>query len=369
MEYSFTEQTGFALRQLYSRRGYTPYRMSKFEEYDLYARNKDFLISDSVLTFTDGGGRLLALKPDVTLSIIKNSHDRPEDIQKVYYTENVYRAAKATHAFKEIMQVGLECFGCIDDYQIGEVISLAAASLQTLAEDWVLDISHLGLLDSVMDSVGLPADSKAEALTFIGEKNSHELAALCRRENLSDEAVTLMTALVTTAGAPDEVLPRLTALLKGTVDTAPLSSLERVLDAMEPSLKGRLRLDFSVVDNIKYYNGIVFKGFVSGVPTGVLSGGQYDKLMRRMGRRSGAIGFAVYLDALEALAAPCPDYDVDAVLLYDEDTDLAVLNRQVAVLGGQGLSVLAARRVPADIRYKKLLTMREGEVTEIEIYA
>ncbi|MCE2604206.1 ATP phosphoribosyltransferase regulatory subunit, partial [Pseudomonas aeruginosa] len=61
------------LRGLYEQYGYKKYKMSKFEEYSLYVENKDFLASDKVITFTDLDGRLLALKPDVTLSIIKNT--------------------------------------------------------------------------------------------------------------------------------------------------------------------------------------------------------------------------------------------------------------------------------------------------------
>ena len=71
------EKIGFRLRSLYSGYGYSRYKMSKFEEYDLYSRNKDFLFSDSVITFTDTNGRLMALKPDVTLSIVKNGKDTP----------------------------------------------------------------------------------------------------------------------------------------------------------------------------------------------------------------------------------------------------------------------------------------------------
>ena len=52
---------------------------------------------------------------------------------------------------------------------------------------------------------------------------------------------------------------------------------------------------------MNYYNGIVFKGFVSGIPASVLSGGQYDNLMEKMGKKARAIGFAVYLDELERL--------------------------------------------------------------------
>ena len=124
----FGEKVILALRSLYDGYGYTQYKMSKFEEYDLYARNKDFLISDGVITFTDTNGKLMALKPDVTLSIVKNSRDAV-GVQKLYYNENVYRISRGSQSFREIMQVGLECLGDIDDYCLTEVLFLAARSL------------------------------------------------------------------------------------------------------------------------------------------------------------------------------------------------------------------------------------------------
>ena len=112
------ERVALPLRELYSAYGYTQYKMSKFEEYDLYAHNKDFLISDSVITFTDTNGKLMALKPDVTLSIIKNMQDRTGQVQKLFYNENVYRISKGNQSYKEIMQVGLECMGDIGNYEV-----------------------------------------------------------------------------------------------------------------------------------------------------------------------------------------------------------------------------------------------------------
>ena len=107
------EKILFSLRELYSKYGYQHYKMNRFEEYDLYIRNKDFLLSDQIITFSDRSGRLLAMKPDVTLSIIKNIQDAPDGVQKLYYNENVYRLSAKTKQFKEIMQVGLECIGNI----------------------------------------------------------------------------------------------------------------------------------------------------------------------------------------------------------------------------------------------------------------
>ena len=50
------EQTIFRLRGLYEKYGYRRFKMSKFEAYDLYIRNKDFLVSDRMITFNDARG-------------------------------------------------------------------------------------------------------------------------------------------------------------------------------------------------------------------------------------------------------------------------------------------------------------------------
>ncbi|MBQ2743239.1 MAG: ATP phosphoribosyltransferase regulatory subunit, partial [Oscillospiraceae bacterium] len=131
-------------------------------------------------------------------------------------------------------------------------------------------------------------------------------------------------------------------------------------------LSENLRIDFSVVDDIKYYNGIVFKGYVHGVPQSILSGGRYDNLMRRMGKRAGAIGFAVYLDALEALSENNERYDVDTLIIYDENETPLNINRAATRIRDTGASVIAQRKIPEKLRYKKLLKLSCGEVTVLE---
>lgn len=352
MQLSFSESVTLALRELYDRYGYTQYKMSKFEEYDLYARNKDFLISDSVITFTDTTGKLMALKPDVTLSIVKNSKDDPQTVQKVYYTENVYRVSKGSRSFKEIMQVGLERLGAIDDYGICEVLSLAAHSLRSISPACVLEVSHVGLLSDVADRIGVPADRKAALFKCIGEKNAHEMQAICEAAGVTADDFAMLKQVVFTTGTPRDVLPALAALLPQA------EAFVHIVSAVENSDIGdMLRIDFSVVDDIHYYNGIVFKGFIDGIPTGILSGGQYDKLMRKMNRQSGAIGFAVYTDLLERLDTTVREFDTDTVLVYGEQDSPAAIRQAVEELTRQGNRVTALRTVPADLRYKQLITL------------
>lgn len=362
----FSERIIFALRSLYNRYGYSQFRMGKFEEYDLYARNKDFLISDSVLTFMDQGGKLMALKPDVTLSIVKNSKDTP-GVQKLYYNENVYRVAKGSRSFREMMQVGLELLGDVDDYCISEVLTLAAESLSCISGESVLDVSHMGLLSEILDHAGVSYEARGRVLKAIGEKNLHGLDGICRDLNLKDEKIQLLKKVVSCCGDAGAVLPRLGELLDGAVGADALNQLENVFGALaDAGLAAKLRFDFSVVNDSRYYNGIVFKGYVSGLPSAVLSGGQYDSLMKRLHRQSSAIGFAVYMDVVEQLPQSRREFDVDAVLLYEEGTALNRISRWVKDLNAMGCSVLVQRQVPENIKYKKLLRIQGEEVVILE---
>ena len=358
----------FRLRALYRTRGYSPYKMSKFEEYDLYARNKQFLVSENIITFTDTNGKLMALKPDVTLSIIKNGKDVEGAVQKVYYDENVYRVSKGTRAFGELTQVGLECIGDVDDYAVTEVLTLASESLAQISPDYVLDISDLDLLGAVLDELCVSESAKAELLHCIGEKNMHGIGEIAARESVSEERLEKLRELLAINGAPAEAVEALYRLLPE--NKREIDRLARVSAALsDAASEGRVRVDFSVVNDMSYYNGIVFKGFINGVPAGVLSGGQYDGLMQKMGRRSKAIGFAVYLDLLERFGDRPHAYDVDAVLLYDESADPAVLCREAQELIAKGLRVTVVRSLPEDIKYKQLFSLQNGEVKVLEANA
>ncbi len=311
--FSLQEKVTFDLRALYRSYGYNQYKMSKFEEYDLYAKNKDFLISDSVITFTDTNGKLMALKPDVTLSIIKNIKDPKDGVEKLFYNENVYRISKGTKSYKEIMQVGLECIGNIGDDEILQVITLAAKSLQSISSQCVLNITDLDLLSEIFDFEEFAQIKTSDILKCVEEKNEAELKKL----GLSDRSLAILSSLIRFSGDAKTSLGDLISALDGLCDTSSLKKMEKMISSIkEESVRNMIRVDFSVVSDINYYNGIVFKGFVEGVPSAVLSGGQYDKLMKKMKHQSGAVGFAVYLDMLDlAPEEPSDDENVLNVAL------------------------------------------------------
>ena len=351
----------YKLRSLYGKYGYLPYKMSKFEEYDLYVKNKDFLISDSVITFNDTHGKLLALKPDVTLSIIKNGVDEKGVKQKVYYNENVYRISGSTREFKEIMQTGLECIGDLDNSDVFEVLHLALMSLNTISSDFILDISHLGILSAVLDSVSNNSDFRAEIMTLIKQKNAHEIADICTKYEIDNEKCELLKELVFLYGEPMTIINILKSKCISKDYEVAVSELEEICKLLAGTeFSDKIRLDFSIVNDMNYYNGIVFNGFLNGIFECILFGGRYDKLLKRMGRKSGAIGFALYLDLLEGIEKEQKGYDVDVLLLYSDATDAQRVSQSVQELVNQGKSVSAQKAIPEKLRYKELIDISGG---------
>lgn len=353
------ESALFDMRMLFEQYGYSQYKVSKFEEYDLYAKNKAFLVSDNVLTFTDTTGHLMALKPDVTLSIVKNTVSG-KGLSKLYYSENVYRTAKGSQGFKEIMQTGLECVGEVDLYSTAEVLMLAAKSLGAVSEDYILDISHMGFISSLIGE-HIPQENTKELLELISQKNSAQAESLLGEIGVNEEVknaiLTLTSLYMPLSSALDAIEPFvMNAGMKAAFD-----ELKSISALMKHYGVENLFLDFSVINDMRYYNGIIFSGYIKGISDKVLSGGRYDNLLKRMKKDAGAIGFAFYLDTLEQLVNTSADTSVDVMVIYDETVSAEKVIEAVEHYAENGKSVKAVKGFDAEAVAKETVDLREGE--------
>ena len=312
------ERASFALRALYEAAGCRKYHMGRFEEYGLYQENRSFLSSEQVITFTDLDGRLLALKPDVTLSIAKTAQPAEGETLKYYYHENVYRPSAESHTFKEISQMGLEVLGKVDGGQVQQTVLLAAKSLEQLGAAWVLEVSHMGYLFGLFDALEVPANARPALLKLLREKNAHELRAAAKTAGLSEDAADTLTQLLDLCGGYEETLARAEGFCKNERMRAAAAEL-RALAAPLKAAGGSIRLDLTLAGEMEYYNGLVFQGYLQGLPRPLLKGGRYDLLMQKFTPGADAVGFAVYLDELDRLSAPLPP-------VQQQKTDKTMLN-------------------------------------------
>ena len=297
------ERASFALRALYEAAGCRKYHMGRFEEYGLYQENRSFLSSEQVITFTDLDGRLLALKPDVTLSIAKTAQPAPGETLKYYYHENVYRPSAESHTFKEISQMGLELLGEVKEPEVRQTVCLAARSLEQMGQPWVLEISHMGYLFGLFDALGVPEAARPGLLETLRAKNIHELRAAAKAAGLSDADANALTALLSLSGEYAVALPKAAALCRNARMEAAVAELEALAQPLAET-GGSIRLDLTLAGEMEYYNGLIFQGYLRPLPRPLLKGGRYDLLMQKFTPGADAIGFAVYLDELDRLSAP-----------------------------------------------------------------
>lgn len=335
--------------QLYAQYGYRRFMMNKFEDYALYAENKSFLVDDRLLTFTDGSN-LKALKPDITLSIVKNLAKDDHLPLKVFYDEAVYRVKKGEKEFSELRQMGLELIGDDSTYATCEVICLAKASLDAINEHNILDISHMMILLPLIDRACACGIDRADLVSLITQKNADGIRSLFAKYSCNNP----LADLVASYAPLHQMIPVLQQLFPESSAVHELAEIAEVLAVQ--GLSDNVYLDFSLLHNIGYYNGVVFKGYIKDVPVAVLSGGRYDPLLERFGRQDAALGFAIYLDYIRYHRTA---QETDVLLIYDQ-TDTAVsVARAMSVLTDQGYSVLAAASAPADRSFSKTVKVKE----------
>lgn len=304
--FRLSERVQLQLRACFEKAGYHKYHMGRFEEYSLYQENRSFLNSDQVITFTDLDGRLLALKPDVTLGIAKNAQPAPGECKKYYYVEKIYRPSLESHTFEEINQMGLECIGAVNDTVVEQVMEMAVQSLSAAGVPYVLEASHMGFIKGLLDAVDAPKTCRPALLGFLQSKNAHELRTAALQAGISAWGAQALCTLLELHGPMGATIRKAREMVKSEAMSAALDELSALQNVLGNKGRG-IWLDLSLAGEMEYYNGLVFNGYLLGLPRAVVRGGRYDLLADRFTHGAGAIGFAVYLDELERLEAnPTP---------------------------------------------------------------
>ena len=324
------EKAVLDLRKLYESYGYKKIKLNKFEEYELYNDNKDFLKTENILTFMDLNGKLQALRPDVTLSVVKKvSKNNKNGTEKLYYIENIYRLSKETREYEELEQLGIELIGDIDKYSNLEIIDIVLESLKIINENYILDISHLGFVSGLLEEMKLDYSLKNEVLKNIHLKNRHDLERLLKSVEIPEKYKNYLLKIPNLSGNYKEVLDEAETLVvneKMANSIRELRELSEIFDLYD--IKNKVLLDFSIVNNLDYYNGIIFQGYIENNPRVVLSGGRYDKLAEKFVANKKAVGFAIFLDELAKYNKNDSEYDFDILILY-KDGDYSILLEKV----------------------------------------
>ena len=311
------------LSRLFSLHGYQPIATPTFERYDLYAA-EDAIPSDDLFKLVDYRGRVLALKPDATLPVTRMAavtHQDPEATVKLFYRTNIYRNFAASEMVKkELTQMGVEYFGNAAPECDGEIIALAIESLVTNGIDDVqIDLGHVGFINHLLEETDLSAAQKNQLFRFIEHKNIGDIDDFIAVNDIAPQIAKIIRKLPKLYGDPADVFARMDALCVNAAMEGVMAELRAIYDHLKAIGYGsRISFDLGFTNQMNYYSGIIFKGYIGGWGQSVLSGGRYDHLSAKFGIDRPACGFG--LDLLKMM-----DYLEQKHLLSENDNGRAVV--------------------------------------------
>ena len=335
------------LSALFRLRGYGEVLTPTLEYYDLFMRSDAGFRQEELYKLTGSDGRLLVLRPDITLPIARLVSSRLREAPlplRLHYCERVFLQNPGLKGRSdEFTQSGVELVGAQGMLADLEVMALAADALQTAGSaDYTLELGHVGVFHALMRELDADDRQKEEIRQHIEAKNYAGLGLLLDALEPSDAARALRALPRLFGGS--EVFGEAERLL-GPAAAEPLDELRRLWENLESlRLDGHVRVDLGLVHRSQYYTGTVFRGYMEGSGTTVLSGGRYDHLFGTFGMDLPATGFMVNVNALAAQRAQAPAAPEDAgTLLFAKPgaEPEAVRRAQALCAAGERCELLA----------------------------
>ncbi|WMJ23637.1 ATP phosphoribosyltransferase regulatory subunit [Paludicola sp. MB14-C6] len=313
------------LRQLYEHHGFYEVVTPSLEFLDVFQVEGHSIPLEYMYKLTDHKGRLMVLRPDSTMPIARLMATRLKGAKlplRLYYNQAVHFTTRSMSGRSdEIMQAGIELIGQSSLKADLEVISTAIQSfVQCNQHTFRIEIGHIGIFNTLMNSLHIPEEIKEEIRLLIESKNYPALNDLLDKLGNQYE-VSVIKQLPRLFGGK-EVFKKAASLINDNATIEILNYLETIYDnLLELNLQDKITVDLGIVNRADYYTGVVFKGYIEGHGEEVLSGGRYDSLLSKFGEDMGAIGFAINIDAVAkaSINERKPIIPIAKVIVYAEE--------------------------------------------------
>lgn len=308
---------------------------------------------DSLYKFFDREGRILTLRPELTIPIARLVSTRLRSGEfplRLCYGADVYRNTNVRH--REFRQVGVELVGSDQELADAEVIALAVEAIAgTGLENYQFNLGHMGIFSGLMLEAGVDEGTQAKLEEAIARKDMVGVESCVKQSALPDRVQELLLRLPHFHGG-EEILDEVLGWSERPAIREAVESLRRIYQYLDDfGVQGKVSLDLGILRGFSYYTGAVFEGYVPGIGFPVVEGGRYDALYGDFGIPQPATGFAIHLGNLLELF-PLPSVEGADVLVYGSDSQLII--RQCQILRAQGKRVEMALGALAKEEAQKL---------------
>lgn len=293
-------------RQVFSSYGYRMVQTPTFEFFDVYdtaTPNK----AESMFKFFDVNGRMLALRPDFTTSIARLAATKPvgEELPlRLSYAGSTFRNDEAFSQARqrEFSQVGIELIGKNSPEADAEVIKVTIDTLLGVGmKGFRIDIGQVAYFMELAKQANLDKEQTDHLRGLINDKDFVAIHKLLDTMELSDDIKQIFIDMPTRFGSAQVIDKAMEQKGIGNQAKEALENLKEIYAILkDKGLEKYISIDLGMVPHLDYYTGMIFKGFTYGVGFPICSGGRYDNLMEKFGRKLPATGAAIGVERIMA---------------------------------------------------------------------
>ncbi len=286
------------IRKAFKLNGYREIETPTIEFYDTFGGERGLINQESMYKFCDSKGRLLVLRPDLTVPVARVAATKLRDELlplKCCYMGNTFSFDELGGGRQnEFTQAGCEILGINSPEADAEVVAMAIETVRaTGIDEFQIDIGQVGFFKGLMAESGLSEDEIEEVRELIDQKNLVGVEQVMDRHKVKNPLKRIILDIPKLFGSKD-ILRDISYQDIGKIATEAIENIKAVLEMLEDrNLAQYVSLDLGMVQSLNYYTGIVFRGYTYGVGFPILSGGRYDKLVAKFGKECEATGFSI----------------------------------------------------------------------------
>ncbi|RTZ58770.1 MAG: histidine--tRNA ligase [Gammaproteobacteria bacterium] len=256
------------------------------------------IVEKEMFTFTDKGGRDVALRPEGTAGVVRayieNKLYADGTYKKLYYEGSMFRHERPQKGrYREFHQIGAEILGTSNPLADAEVIKISEEILKTLKIPARIEINSLGCKKC--------RPAYREALLEYLSSHKEELCEDCQRR-LERNPLRILDCKVEGCKLIASQAPKITDYLCEECKTH-YESVKKYLNALGIKYTENPHL----VRGLDYYSKTVFECVSEELGKTVIAGGRYDYLVEELGGPpTPALGFAAGIERLALLVKELP---------------------------------------------------------------
>lgn len=262
-------------------------------EYKEYIQDNPIQKERSLIKVQDLQGNIFVLKPDITTNIIKQVIPSLKDTETLdcYYLDHVFSYNNLGQITSN-RQFGVELIGKKDANVDIFILQFVQTIFRNYGIELYLEIGNQKIVSEILKRINV--SNQKQIKQYIYQKNTTELFKIINQMDTNLYVDFLKYIL-----QQDRKLSDVKSyIINNKLDTVFRNEIERMLDIEQQISESKIFFDLTLIQDLDYYNGFIFKGYIDNYKTDIVRGGRYDLLTKEYGKLTEALGFSLDVDVL-----------------------------------------------------------------------